>query len=80
MVRRVKEWNRLLRNTVESPSLFNLSHRLSNDFQKVSSKLHAAVDRRVSGQHLTSPHFQPAAVLLCKIRWSSLDTQNHSQL
>lgn len=49
MVRRVKEWNRLLRNTVESPSLFNLSHKLSNDFQKVSSKLHAAVDRRISG-------------------------------
>lgn len=50
MVRRVKDWNRLLRDTVKSPSLSNLSYKLSNSFQTVSSSVHPSVGRRVSGQ------------------------------
>lgn len=30
MVRRVKDWNRLLRGTMKAPSLSNLSYKLSN--------------------------------------------------
>lgn len=55
MVRRVKDWNWLLRDTVKSPSLSNLSYKLSNRFQTVSTGVHPAVGRRVSGQHQTSP-------------------------
>lgn len=55
MVRRVKDWNRLLRVTVKSPSLSNLFYKFSNSFQTVSSGVNATVGRRVSGQHQTSP-------------------------
>lgn len=45
MVRKVKEWNRLLGDTVESPTLPNLPYKPSNGFQKACSGVCASVSR-----------------------------------